>query len=314
MLILSERNTPALFGAGLIDNIPDRVLKEVAAEQEKLPALLALPLEASESKTSRLTRDIKKFLNDGPLPISGRVAILKDGRIGRFGWKAKVATLHEFTLQACSNELGLEVPGFARAAPPWIRDYKAPGLDLTADQCDSLIRYVALLPQPIMRTPETAQHAAEITAGRALFAKIGCATCHRPKLGAVEGIFSDLLLHDMGESLSGTGFYGTNLEVVSSTGQPEPLPASGPSSEVAKKEKPPKFGAGSREWRTPPLWGLGDSAPYLHDGRAETITVAIAMHGGEGALAAQSFLNLTLSEQMQVDLFLQSLAAPPSRP
>jgi CxxC motif-containing protein (DUF1111 family) len=43
------------------------------------------------------------------IPLTGRIARLRDGRIGRFGWKAHVATLREFTLQACANELGLEV-------------------------------------------------------------------------------------------------------------------------------------------------------------------------------------------------------------
>jgi mono/diheme cytochrome c family protein len=314
VLIQSERNTPGLFGSGLIDNIPDRVLKEVAAEQEKFAASPSQPGEMANRGTSPRVSGVGSRSGDGPLPVSGRVSILKDGRIGRFGWKANVSTLREFTLQACSSELGLEVPGFPRAAPPWIKDYKAPGLDLTADQCDDLVQYVASLPRPIIRTPETAQHAAEITEGRALFAKIGCASCHRPKLGAVEGIYSDLLLHDMGQSLSGTGFYGTNLEVVSAAEHVEPLPASGASSEGSAKEKPPKFGAGAREWRTPPLWGLRASAPYLHDGRAETITAAIEMHDGEGSLAVHSFSKLTLKERMEIELFLESLAAPPSLP
>ena len=314
VLILSERNTPGLFGTGLIDNIPDRVLMEVAAEQAKLVGSPKKSEESTNPGTSRRSRSFGWRSSDGPLPVSGRVATLKDGKIGRFGWKANVATLREFTLQACSNELGLEVPGFPRAAPPWIKDYKAPGIDLTAEQCDGLVRFVASLPRPITRAPETAQHAVEIDEGRRLFANIGCAACHRPKLGDVEGIYSDLLLHDMGQSLSGTGFYGTNLDAINVAGRAEPLPASGAPSDVPIKEKPLRFGAGAREWRTPPLWGLRDSAPYLHDGRAETVTDAITMHEGEGLLAAVSFFKLTAKEKMEIDLFLQSLAAPPSRP
>ena len=338
VLIQSERNTPALFGAGLIDNIPERALKEVAAEQLKLvvsqaqpletrkrepsvdPMVImpwqtwAKPLETRKREPSPFNCGVGTRFMEGPLPVLGRVAILKDGRIGHFGWKANVSRLGEFTLQACSNEIGLEVPGFPRAAPPWIKDYKSPGIDMTAGQCDCLVRYVASLPRPINRMPETAQHAAEITEGRTLFSKIGCANCHRPKLGDVDGIYSDLLLHDMGQSLSGTGAYSTNLEVVSAREQVEPLPVSGASSGESTKEKPPKFGAGAREWRTPPLWGLRDSAPYLHDGRAETITAAVAMHGGQGSVAAESFNKLTPKEQMEIELFLQSLAAPPSQP
>ena len=102
------------------------------------------------------------------------------------------------------------------------------------------------------------------------------------------------------------------------------MPADGPSDKVeplpliagvelgaanarAAKEKPPQFAAAPREWRTPPLWGLRDSAPYLHDGRADTLTSAIAFNGGEGLEAAQRFFRLTLREREQVELFLQAL-------
>jgi hypothetical protein len=118
------------------------------------------------------------------LPITGRVARLKDGRIGRFGWKAHVATLRDFTLQACASELGLEVPGFPRAAPPWKKNYKAPGLDMTAEQCDLLISFVATLPRPVSRPTETPQHAAEIAAGQKLFTKDRsrkCFAAHSPR-------------------------------------------------------------------------------------------------------------------------------------
>src|SRR5262249_46485716 len=143
----------------------------------------------------------------GALPVRGRVARLKDGHIGRFGWKASVASLSEFTLQASSSELGLEVPGFARAAPPWKSDYKAPGLDLTSEQCDTLTRFVASLPRPVVRPADSPDQAASIERGRELFARVGCDLCHIPKLGNVDGIYSDLLLHDMGTQISDSGSY-----------------------------------------------------------------------------------------------------------
>jgi CxxC motif-containing protein (DUF1111 family) len=235
---------------------------------------------------------------------------LKDGRVGRFGWKANVASLKEFTLQACSSELGLEVPGFPRAAPAWKKDYKAPGIDLSAEQCDQLIRFVASLPRPRQRPAESPQHADEIAAGQKLFSTAGCAVCHRPKLGEVDGIYSDLLLHDMGQLLSDSGSYSTNVTVVASEGAQDPLPVKTRVEARDTKEAPPKFGASTREWRTPPLWGLRDSAPYLHNGRAETITDAVALHGGEGLLAAEAFFKLSPDERLQLELFLQSLAAP----
>jgi CxxC motif-containing protein (DUF1111 family) len=274
-LIESKRNAPPLFGTGLIDTIPDKVLDEVAAEQAKASG------------------DAPK----GVLPVRGRVARLKDGHAGKFGWKASVASLSEFTFQAASSELGLEVPGFARAAPPWKSDYKAPGIDLTREQCDTLTRFVASLPRPVVRPADSPEQASSIEAGQKLFASVGCAVCHRPKLGEVDGIYSDLLLHDMGTQVSDSGSYTVLQPQIASN----------------DKDKEPRA-ANQLEWRTPPLWGLRDSAPYLHDGRAKTIVDAVALHGGEGAAAALRYKSLSAKERAQVELFLRALAAPPASP
>jgi CxxC motif-containing protein (DUF1111 family) len=305
----SQRNTPALFGVGLIDAIPERVLAGVAAEQAKL---------ASRQRANSLTLSDRPRLSEmgisdsDLLPVTGRVSKLKDGRAGRFGWKGQVASLREFTLQACAVELGLEVPAVAQSPPPWKKDYKAPGLDLSAAQCDALIAFVAALPRPKERKPETDPHTAEIANGRKLFGEIGCADCHRPKLGAVEGIYSDLLLHDMGDELSDNGFYGASVLADSGEGKVEPIPElvlDAPQPDP-KKEKPPKFGAAPREWRTPPLWGFRDSAPYLHDGRANSLAEAVAQHQGEGLESSIRFSELSLQQRRQVELFLKSLTAP----
>jgi hypothetical protein len=219
--------------------------------------------------------------------------------IGRFGWKGNVATLREFTLQACSNELGLEVPGVPRAAPPWQKNYKAPGNDLTIEQCEALVSFIAALPRPVVRRPETPQQSNEIEIGHKLFASIGCSACHREKLGEIEGIYSDLLLHDMGPELSGSGSYAViSLETASKDKSKSPR---------ALDEHRP---ASEREWRTPPLWGLRDSAPYLHDGQANTIADAVSLHGGEGLASAEAFERLKPEQRKQIEQFLQSLAAP----
>ena len=68
--------------------------------------------------------------------------------------------------------------------------------------------------------------------------------------------------------------------------------------------------AAEEEWRTPPLWGLRDSAPYLHDGRANTVDEAIRLHGGEATAAAQRYRQLPARDQAQLQTFLLSLAAP----
>ncbi len=81
--------------------------------------------------------------------------------------------------------------------------------------------------------------------------------------------------------------------------------------ELASTDNPrPPRPANELEWRTPPLWGLRDSAPYLHDGRAATVADAVALHGGEGHAAAQAYARLSEDEREQVELFLKTLAAP----
>ena len=178
----SERNTTPLFGSGLIDAIPDAVIEAAAAAQ-------------AASKTFP--------------DINGRISRLPDGKIGRFGWKGQMASLEDFVLTACAVELGLEVPGHHQSSDPLAGDKKAPGLDLSAHECSALTSYVASLPTPVERAPTTKDEKARIAAGRSLFTSIGCATCHRPEMGTVAGLYSDLLLHDMGPSLGGTGSYGS---------------------------------------------------------------------------------------------------------
>lgn len=272
----STRNTPALFGSGLIDSISDKVLEAAAATK-----------------------------HPGFDEVRGRVSRLADGRIGRFGWKGQTASLRDFTLAACAVELGLNVPGRSQSVPPYDPQYKATGLDLDAGECDALIQYLRDLPAPKALAPSSAAHAQYLEQGQRLFTSIGCATCHTPKLGDVAGIYSDLLLHNMGESLSddGSGYGGappaeTEIIVVKATAE----------NELVHKRK--VRAASAAEWRTPPLWGVRDSAPYLHDGQADTLEAAIALHGGQAEKSAIKFVELTAAERNQLLAFLKSLTAP----
>jgi hypothetical protein len=258
-----QRNPIPLFGAGALDAVPDPVLEAAA---------------------------LRRF-SEFP-EISGRVCRLPDGRIGRFGWKAREATLEEFVLTACALELGLEVPGRHQAGNPRDGEYRAPHLDLTQEQCQDLVAFVRNVPAPARHSPATDRDAETIGGGEATFERVGCAACHVAKLGAVEGIYSDLLLHDLGEDLGETGSYGVAL----------PDPAAG---DVAG-------GAARREWRTAPLWGLRDSAPYLHDGRAETLEQAIALHAGEAEATTRRYFQLSPRHRWQVQAFLKSIGRPSS--
>jgi CxxC motif-containing protein (DUF1111 family) len=102
----------------------------------------------------------------------------------------------------------------------------------------------------------------------------------------------------------------TSFAADDSAGAVDPLPVVNLCQPEGRRTKPPKFGAAPAEWRTPPLWALRDSAPYLHDGRAETLREAIAFHCGEGADAAERFAELSTRERRQVESFLEVLPLP----
>ena len=250
-MVVSSRNAPALFGSGRIDAIPER-------------------------------RDQGRGAAASPPEVAGRVSRLKDGRVGRFGWKAQVPGLEEFVLTACANEMGLEVTGHHQAPDPlgYGDDDDRPEPDMSDDECRALVTYVGALAAPVEWAGGE-----WLARGRTVFGRAGCADCHRPSLGGVNGIYSDLLVHDMGPGLNDAAvYYGRESEEENSPGVPK-----------------------SPEWRTPPLWGVADSAPYLHDGRARTLAAAIQLHGGQAKASAARFAALAPAERSQLLDFLGSL-------
>jgi CxxC motif-containing protein (DUF1111 family) len=268
-VLLSQRNTPALFGARLIDEIPDRII-------------------VANAKAERMRWGMASH-EDETVPV-GRPLYLPDGRVGRFGWKAQMASLSDFVRAACANELGLSNPAQDQPTPLYAKvAMRSTKYDLTLEQCDQITAFCAALARPVEQLPKdiTAEHAA---AGRALFLRVGCVECHTPNLGSVEGLYSDLLLHRMGADLAGGGYYGDPLVPVSGA-----APGTAPT---------------TTEWRTPPLWGVADSAPYLHDGRAPTLDLAIRLHGGQGTRAARNYVALDETDQAKLIAFLKTLRAP----
>jgi CxxC motif-containing protein (DUF1111 family) len=113
--------------------------------------------------------------------------------------------------------------------------------------------------------------------GEALFSALRCDRCHVPVLHGTEGpvpLYSNLLLHNV----QAAGFRGM----------------SDPGAEVGM-------------YQTPVLWGIGDTAPYWHDGRAETLRAAIEMHKGEARFSAGAFNNLSRDDKASLILFLKDL-------
>ncbi len=281
-VVVTQRNTPALFGDGLIDSISDDAI--IAHQREHSTAARLVGLNGA--------RDSK---------IRGRVARLSDGRIGRFGWKLEFATLTDFVKAACANELGLSNPGRPQATPLGKRGYqsKSAGVDLTDEQCALMTDYIRDLPRPTALVPSDPQQATLAKTGRSLFRSVGCADCHSESLGSVNGLYSDMLLHDMGVELeSSTGYYGGIV--------PAP-PIRNDKFEESEQPSPV-------EWRTAPLWGVADSAPYLHDGRASTLEEAIDAHRGEATDVTERFKALSPDDQKAITTFLKTLRASGAEP
>lgn len=262
----------ALFGAGWIDYISS---KAIFYNQHK-------------RTVGGIAKEIRGDFSDGPM---GRVRILPDGRIGRFGWKAQFATLEEFVAAACANELGLGTPTTQQATPLGRATVGDPTPDLDARQFEQLVAFVKTLPKPIEALAADASQQAIRDRGKVVFSEIGCAVCHVPDLGGLNGVYSDFLLHILQDPLPSGGFdYG-----------PQPLPEHPRPDDVPAPE----------EWKTPPLWGVADSAPYFHDGASKTLEDAIRRHRGEGRLSSEAFARQDAEDRQALLLFLGSLRAPP---
>jgi len=246
----SRRETPPLYGLGLVAAIPDAVILAHADPDD---------------------RD-----GDG---ISGRPNHVAGG-VGRFGWKAEQPTIRDFAAKSLRDEIGITNP----VRPEEVkREGKETPCDRVADPEDdgrhlaALVEFVRLL-APLPAAPPDAK-------GAALFRATGCAGCHVESLRTGPSdvaalserevrAYSDFLLHDMGPNLADGVVAGE---------------------------------ASGSEFRTAPLWGAKQSAPYLHDGRAPTLEEAIALHEGEALRARDRFRALDKHDRQTLLDFVNSL-------
>ncbi len=264
------------FGLGLVEQISDRAIR------------------ANQQRNS----DEKRALG-----ITGKVNTNgNDGTITRFGWKAQNKSLAIFSGEAYNVEMGItnemfqserdETPECQHAGTP--NDTTFTDAETTAELLNGVDRFAIFM--RFLAAPEPSQNrpggAISIASGRRTFSEIGCALCHTPSfttmrssIGALSekevNLFSDLLLHDMGPQLADGVSQGR---------------------------------AGSREFRTAPLWGLGKRIFFLHDGRTRDLVTAIQAHqsgfGRDGSEANEVIQRYNrLSEQQKQNLlnFLRSL-------
>lgn len=222
--------------------------------------------------------------------ISGRFG-------GKFGWRGQTKSLKQFVMDACENEIGL-----TKEESESEETVKMVNLGRKVDVVEDLTAFIAALPRPRQVTPGVQFERVLVHHGEKLFESVGCNACHTRRLGSLDGLYSDMLLHDMGPQLADNG------------ADPNRVPA-GPSetavgSSRTRQALAPVSAAAQREWKTPALWGCAESAPYLHDGRAPTLNDAILMHGGEAAHSVVSYRRLDLASRKQVLAFLSTLRGP----
>ena len=241
-------------------------------ERRQTPSTLGLGvIEAIPEAFILANADPEDEDGDG---ISGRIHTLSDGRLGRFGWKGNVPSVLEFARDALSNEMGLTLEAQEGQTFGFGADLDGvPDPEMDAETIDALTFFIAMQGPP----PRTHRDAALEAAGEARFEAIGCVSCHatlQDAEGAPVRLYSDLLLHEV----QSEGFLGIEDD-----------------------------GATTREFRTPPLWGLATSAPYMHDGSAETAEDAIAMHQGEATDAREAYEALDGAARAELVAFLRSL-------
>jgi CxxC motif-containing protein (DUF1111 family) len=263
-------NSTALFGAGWIDRVSGKTI----VHEYRKRALAQLPRDFDPKSR-------------GALP--GRPRVLPDGRMGKFGWKAQFATLEEFVAAACANEIGLGNPRMDQAQPKTQWKYPKVQPDLDATQFRALVAFVDTLSRPEETLPTDTRHRQHAERGKDVFRTVGCAACHTPDIGGVSGVYSDFLLHRLDDpEHRSSGYREVETPQV-------PLPEDWPLEE---------------EWKTPPLWGVADSAPYFHDGSCTTLEAAIQRHHGDAHDVTTAYAALSADDQHAVIAFLKTLKAP----
>jgi CxxC motif-containing protein (DUF1111 family) len=279
-----------VFGAGLIEAIPDSAI------------LANMKANASEKSALGISGHANAHLS-GNVNLSAN-----DGTITRFGWKAQNKSLLMFAGEAYNVEMGIsnqlfpqerdETPGCLFNPTPEDTLNFTPTPSSTGNSNTAVISdieafadFMRMLapPTPAPATPSTEN-------GRATFAKIGCVHCHTPSLttGAkiasgsstspsaalsnqTANLYSDLIVHHMGKGLADGITQG---------------------------------GAGPDEFRSAPLWGVGQRVFFLHDGRTTNLVEAIRDHrsvGSEANKVIEHFNRLTTQEQQDLINFLRSL-------
>ena len=275
-IMISPRVAPPMIGLGLLEAVPE---EQILANAD--------PDDADHDGISGKPNRVWSREHDKAM-------------LGRFGWKAGVPTIAQQAAEAFAGDIGLSttmMPYHSGDCTEQQQDcLNAPSgaspKFQNVEVGDELFKLVTFYSQNLAVPPRRNPDDPQVLKGKELFYASGCASCHRPKFvtGEQPGQphlshqliwpYSDVLLHDMGEVLA---------------------------------DNRPEGAASGREWRTPPLWGIGLTETvsghtlFLHDGRARNLTEAILWHGGEAEAARDKFANLAKEDRDALLAFVNSL-------
>jgi CxxC motif-containing protein (DUF1111 family) len=282
---ISFRIPTPVFGAGLIEQIPDSAILANQAANASQKSSLGIRGKPNISVSGRTISGVTNRNGN-------------DGTITRFGWKAQNVSLLLFSGEAYNVEMGITSELFQneREQKPECQFATVPNDTQNFDATSALTGTTAIQnfanfqrflapPTPSSDSPGGAD---SIGRGKSLFVSVGCALCHTPTLTTGNttvaalrnqdaNLYSDLLVHDMGVGLADGVTQGV---------------------------------AGPREFRTAPLWGLGKRIFFLHDGRTSDLEKAIQEHRSDGSEAngvVNRFNNLAERSKQDVLNFLRSL-------
>ncbi|MFJ2363056.1 di-heme oxidoredictase family protein [Pseudomonas sp. NPDC087697] len=217
--------------------------------------------------------------------------------LGRFGWKAGQPNLNQQNVHAFSGDMGLTTSlrpfdDCTQAQTDCLQAPNGNGPNGEPEVSDNILRLVLFYSRNLAVPARRDVNGSQVLAGKNLFYQAGCQSCHTPKFTTAANAaepelanqvirpYSDLLLHDMGEGLA---------------------------------DNRSEFQASGRDWRTPPLWGIGltqtvsGHTQFLHDGRARNLLEAVLWHGGEAHAAQQQVLAFNTEQRAALLAFLNSL-------
>ncbi|HPF13768.1 MAG: hypothetical protein H6827_07060 [Planctomycetes bacterium] len=302
-------NPPFLFGSGGVELLAAEMTEDLQGMLALAPTLpdVTMPLETHGVSFGTLRFDSATQTMD----LSGVEGIDADLVVRPFGRKGEFATVRAFDIGAMQFHFGMQPVEVVGA-----------GVDDDQDGVVDEIGIGELSALHIFNTnlehAEVRDWTLEARQGADRFHQIGCAHCHTPKIDS-RSRFLRYRFPEVETDPSQNEFLRVDLST--SPARLEPKSGGGLSIYLLSDLKRHDMGPGLAEsfgsvldshFVTARLWGVADTAPYLHDGRATTLTDAILAHGGEAQAARDAFAALDPTKQTQILTFLKRLRTPRS--